>query len=319
MSLTEVATFTNVGFRRHARGFAEFEGDMSGKTVLVTGATGGLGLEAARSLSGMGAEVVIVGRDQAKLVAAAASITGASAVERADLSLLDEVRALADRLLETRPRIDVLVNNVGVLLPARQSTSEGLEATFATNLAGHFLLTNLLLPRLAAGSPGRVINVSSGGMYSERIKPDDLQFEERPYSGTAAYSSSKRAQVILTEMWARRFPKHEVVFHAMHPGWARTAGVAQSLPTFNRVMKPLLRTPAQGADTIVWLAAADEPTLTTGKFWFDRAEAPTHLIKGTRETAEDRARLWERLVEVTGTDVLVSVPAPYGASAFSQP
>jgi NAD(P)-dependent dehydrogenase (short-subunit alcohol dehydrogenase family) len=220
---------------------------------------------------------------------------------------LGDIRDLAQSLLSNEPRIDVLINNVGVLLPARQVTEEGLETTLATNLAGHFLLTNLLIPRFETSARSRIVNVSSGGMYSERIRPDDLLFERSEYSGTVAYARSKRGQVILTEMWAELLDPERVVVHAMHPGWARTAGVAFSLPTFNRLMGPFLRTPQQGADTAVWLAAADEPGETTGGFWFDRRRAPTHLSEKTVESAEDRTALWDKLSDLTDGDPKVQV------------
>jgi NAD(P)-dependent dehydrogenase (short-subunit alcohol dehydrogenase family) len=305
MSRLQIAAFTNIGYHLHARQFKPLRTDLTGKTVVVTGATGGLGLATSRRLGSMGARVIMVGRSEDKLNAAKASVDGTPSMEVADLSLMTEVRALGKRILESEPRIDVLVNNVGVLLPQREATGEGLEKTLATNLAGHFLLTNLLIPRLLESAPARVISVSSGGMYSEKIRPDDLQFANREYSGTATYAHSKRGQVIVTEMWAERFPDRQIVFHSMHPGWAATAGVARSLPTFNTLMKPFLRTPEQGADTIVWLAAATEPAATTGQFWFDRAIAPTHLVDSTREAAADRARLWDELVALTGSDVLV--------------
>jgi dehydrogenase/reductase SDR family protein 12 len=305
MSKLSVASFTNLGYRAHARRFATIDVDMGGKTVVITGASGGLGLETSRRLSSLGAHVVMVGRSEDKLRIARRSVDGEASLEVADLSLMSEVRRLATRIQESRERIDVLVNNVGVLLPEHRLTSEGLEVTCATNLAGQFLLTNLLLPRLVESTPARVVNVSSGGMYSARIDPDDLQFKNREYVGTAAYANTKRGQVILTAMWAARFPDRTVTFHAMHPGWAATEGVARSLPTFNKVMRPLLRTPAQGADTIVWLAAAEEPGRTTGEFWFDRAIAPTHLAASTTETADERNRLWEGLVDLTGSDVSV--------------
>jgi NAD(P)-dependent dehydrogenase (short-subunit alcohol dehydrogenase family) len=295
MSKLTVATFTNIGYLIHARRFEPIQADLSGRVAVVTGANAGLGLETSRRLAAYGAHVVMVGRNKDKLQKASESIEGTTSIAVADLSLLAEIRQLANRLRQER--VDILINNVGVLLPDRRVTEEGLEATFATDLAGHFLLTNLLLPRLVASAPARVINVSSGGMYSARIDPDDLQFERRPYTGTATYASAKRGQVILTEMWAERYPGLDVTFHSMHPGWARTEGVARSLPTFNTIMKPLLRTPEQGADTIVWLAVAEEPGETSGQFWFDRSVAPIHLTESTREAAEDRAQLWQRLTE----------------------
>lgn len=301
MSKLSIAGFTNLGYHLHARSFRPVETDMSGRTVVVTGATGGLGRATASALAGMGARVVLVGRDPEKLGRITTEIAGEVSSVEADLSLMSDIRVLADRLLETESRIDVLINNVGVLLPDRRVTEEGLEMTLATNLAGHFLLTNLLLPRLTRSAPSRVVNVSSGGMYSERIRPDDLQYVRDQYRGAAAYARTKRGQVILTEMWAQRLHGKGVVVHAMHPGWARTAGLEQSLPVFNKLMKPLLRSVDEGADTIIWLASADEPALDTGRFWFDRALAPTHLTDSTQERAGDREALWKALVEITGS------------------
>lgn len=307
MNRLSIASFTNLGFRRHARKFEPTTADMSGKTVVVTGATGGLGFEAAQTLAGLGARVLIVGRNEDKLKAASASIGGLIFPMRADLSLMSEVRRLADGIMATAPQIDVLINNVGVLLPERSVSGEGIESTLATNLAGHFLLTNLLIPRIVESAPSRIINVTSGGMYSQRIVPDDLQYERGEYAGATAYARTKRGQVILTEMWAAALAQHGVVVHSMHPGWAKTAGVAFSLPTFNRVMRPFLRSPEQGADTIVWLAAEEEATLSTGGFWFDRNQVPTHLSQKTIETSDDRKRLWDGLVELTGCDLPVTL------------
>lgn len=298
-----LAGFTNLGYLKHAREFVEAGADMTGKTVLITGATGGLGLATTRALAGMGARTILVGRSRDRLVAARATVDGEAAMHEANLSLMSEVGRLAERILETEERLDVLINNVGVLLPKREMTAEGLEKTLATNLSGHFLLTNLLVPLLADSSPSRIVNVSSGGMYSERIVPEDLHFENGEYSGTAAYARTKRGQVILTEMWAAKLTRSGIAVHSMHPGWAKTAGVRRSLPTFNMVMKPFLRTPEQGADTIVWLASADDPARSTGRFWFDRSPAPTHMMESTKESSEDREALWSALVEITGCDL----------------
>lgn len=303
MSILTVPTFTNLGYRWHSRSFQPLEADLSGQTIVVTGASGGLGLEAARQLAGLGARVAIVARNQAKLDDAVAGIHGKAYSYRADLSLMAEIRLLADEILEGEDRIDVLINNVGVLLPERQVTSERLEKTMATNLAGHFLLTNLLIPRLVDSAPGRIINVTSGGMYAEKIRPEDLQFEQGRYRGTVAYARAKRGQVILAEMWADHLASTGVSVHAMHPGWAETGGVSGALPTFDRLMGPFLRTAEQGADTMVWLAAAPEPAGTSGRLWFDRRQAPTHLLRSTREDAADREALWDRLVALTGSDL----------------
>ncbi|HEX6146150.1 MAG TPA: SDR family NAD(P)-dependent oxidoreductase [Acidimicrobiia bacterium] len=300
MNRLAVAGFTNLGYLIHARGFEADHADMSGKTVLVTGATGGLGKETARVLTGRGARVIVVGRSSEKLARARDELGGGVVTLQADLSSMEEIRRLAADVIGSEPRLDVLVNNVGVLLPQRALSDEGMELTLATNLAGSFLLTNLLVPLLLRSAPARIVNVSSGGMYAERIRPDDLQYERGAYRGASAYARTKRGQVVLTEMWAERLAGSGVVVHAMHPGWVGTAGVEQSLPTFNRLMRPLLRTVAQGADTIVWLATAPEPASSTGRFWFDREVAPTHLSRSTRERPGEREALWEALTRLTG-------------------
>jgi dehydrogenase/reductase SDR family member 12 len=300
MSKLSIATFTNLGYLAHARNFEPIDADLSGQTIVVTGATGGLGRQASLQLAHLGARLVAVGRDPAKLEALTSESDGEVIAMRADLSMMSDIRDLATRLIDSEPRVDVLINNVGVLLPERIETDEMIETTLATNLAGQFLLTNLLIPRLSESAPSRVVMVSSGGMYGERVRPDDLGYSRGNYSGASAYARTKRGQVILTEMWADRYAGSGISFHAMHPGWAKTEGVKRSLPVFNTLMKPLLRTPAQGADTIVWLASAKEPGMTTGRFWFDRRPAPTHLIESTRETLEDRRRLWDNLETLTG-------------------
>ncbi len=301
MSAISFAGFTNVGYRLHSRNFRPIDADLNGQTVVVTGASGGLGLETARRLADLGAKVIMVARDPEKLERAAGTVSGVVVAEVADLSLMSEVAALAVRILEEQGSIDVLINNVGVLLPERTETAEGLETALATNLAGHMSLTHRLLPRLVKSAPARIINVSSGGAYAERIHPEDLGFEAAEYRGAAAYARTKRGQLILTEMWAKRLDRTGVVVHAMHPGWAKTSGVANSLPTFNRIMKPLLRTAEQGADTIVWLAAAEEPAASSGHFWFDREVTPTHLSEATRETEGEREAFWNALESLTGT------------------
>ncbi len=299
-----VPGYTRIGHALRSRHWRPLP-RLDGRTVVVTGATSGLGEAAAGRMASLGARVVIVGRAPDKAEQARAAIAehatgdGSVSVELADLSVMGEVRELAGRLLSAHREIHVLVNNVGVLLPERRETAEGIEVTLATNLLGHFLLTNLLIGRLEASAPARIVNVSSGGMYTARIDVDNLQ-SERDYDGRTAYARAKRGQVILTEMWAERLRGRGIVVHSMHPGWAATPGVDAGIPLFGKVMGPLLRTPDQGADTIVWLAAADEPGDTTGIFWHDRRPRPTHRIARTRETPEERRALWRALAELSG-------------------
>ena len=174
-------------------------------------------------------------------------------------------------------------------------------------MLGPFLLTNLLIPLLMESAPARVINVSSGGMYTQRLHVEDLQSTGEKFDGPTVYARTKRAQAILTELWAKRLAGSGVVAHAMHPGWVDTPGVASSLPRFHRLTGPLLRSPDQGADTIVWLGAAAEPGESSGGFWHDRRRRPTHRVPWTRETPEDRQRLWRECERLTGRH---AVPAP---------
>jgi dehydrogenase/reductase SDR family member 12 len=189
----------------------------------------------------------------------------------------------------------VLVHNAGVLPAERRETSEGLELTFATNVLGPHLLTRLLRERLVASAPARVLFVSSGGIYIRRLEADDLQSRSGPFDGRVAYARSKRAEVVLAERWAEELAGTGVVVHAMHPGWADTQGNERPVSSLQRVLRPLLRTPAQGADTIVWLAAAEEPGRVTGRFWSDRHVRATHRLARTHETAEERDGLWHAL------------------------
>jgi dehydrogenase/reductase SDR family protein 12 len=292
--------FTRFGYERRRRDWRALTDSLAGRTAVVTGATSGLGRETAGRLADLGARVVLVGRSADKLARAAAEIiehSGNSNIvtQCADLSLMEEVRSLARRLLLDEPAIHVLVNNAAVLPDARRLTKEGLETAFATDLLSPWLLTDLLIPRLRDSAPARVVNVLSGGMYLSGIELDDLQNLQGDYDGSRAYARAKRGLMMLTEHWAGELEGAGVVVNAMHPGWADTPGVRTSLPGFHRLMHPLLRTPEQGADTIVWLAAAPEAGEVTGKFWLDREPHLSAIFPGTRGTRRQRAALLNEL------------------------
>jgi NAD(P)-dependent dehydrogenase (short-subunit alcohol dehydrogenase family) len=167
--------------------------------------------------------------------------------------------------------------------------------TVASQLLGPFLLTNLLVPLLERASPGKVLTVSSGGMYTKRFDVERLEMSRDHYKGVTAYARAKRAQVVLTHEWARRVSRANVVFHALHPGWVDTPGVSSSLPKFHRYMRPLLRTPPQGADTIVWLAASPQSEHSSGEFWLDRHRRLEHKVPWTvpRNASDDQLQLWQ--------------------------
>jgi dehydrogenase/reductase SDR family protein 12 len=303
---TVVAGYSRVGYRlrRGAWSPADLQ-PMDGKVVLVTGASSGLGLAAAEGFARLGVAVRLLVRSEQRGERARAEIVTRSGnndvqVDLCDLSDLQAVRRFAERFSQEMPRLDVLVNNAGAMVGERTLSVDGIELTFATNVLGPFLLTNLLIPLLAESEPARIVNVSSGGMYTQRVHLDDLQMSGEEYDGPTAYARSKRAEVMLTEMWAQRLQGSGVVAHAMHPGWVDTPGLKSSLPRFYGMTRRLLRTPQEGADTIVWLGAASEPAGSSGGFWHDRRRRPTHLVPWTKQAPEERKRLWAECERLSG-------------------
>jgi dehydrogenase/reductase SDR family member 12 len=303
---TLVLGYTRIGYRLRKDTFKPLGlPPLDGKVVLITGASSGLGLAAAEGFARLGTTVRLLARDERRGEFARTQIaerTGNEDVhlDLCDLSDLASVRQYAQRLRDRTSRLDVVVNNAGALPAERTLSSDGIELTFATNVLGPFLLTNLLVPLLAVSDPGRIVNVSSGGMYAQRVHLDDLQMANERFDGATAYARSKRAEVMLTEEWAQRLAPSTVVAHAMHPGWVDTPGLKSSLPRFYRAMKPLLRKPAEGADTIVWLGAAAEPAASSGGFWHDRRRRPTHLVPQTKQTRCEREELWAECERLSG-------------------
>ena len=283
---------------------------LDGRVVVVSGATSGLGRATAQLLAGCGATVIIHGRDAVRVrrvrneIAAATSNDAVHTVV-GDLAVLAAVRDIAAELLDRFDRLDVVIHNAGALNADRRTTKDGLEATVAVQVVAPFLLTALLRERLGAARPGRVLTMSSGGMYAAPLAVAGLEIAPADYRGTDQYARAKRAQVTLNELWAGAVDPAGVVFHAVHPGWADTPGVESSLPRFHRLVGPLLRNPEQGADTIAWLAADDgEPATTTGGFWHDRRRRSIHRLARTRrsDTPERRRALWAWCVEHSGVD-----------------
>lgn len=301
--------FTSWGYKRSQRTWRNQAISLRHRTAVITGATSGLGRVTAEALAGLSARVILVGRSEAKLKRANREITLATGnrnitCEVADLSLMSSVESLARRLLNNEPEIHILINNAAVLPGERVTTAEGLETAFATNLLSPYLLTSLLIPRLRESKGARIVNVLSGGMYLADINVADLQSTQGQYDGSRAYARAKRGLMILTEIWARQLAGSGVVVNAMHPGWADTPGVKNSLPGFHKLMRPFLRTPEQGADTIVWLASAPEAGQVSGKFWLDRVPHLSAILPGTSGSPGKRRKLIEALkllVETAGT------------------
>lgn len=254
---------------------------LDGQRIVITGASDGIGRSAARMFAASGAEVVMVGRNEAKTAAAARAIMGDLGTrnitwEVADLSRQAAVRELAHRLHDTAP-ISVLVNNAGALFLERDLTAEGLERTFALNHLAYFSLTLLLLDRLAAaarpGAPSRVINVSSRAHREARLSLADVQLEQH-YAGWRAYANSKLANILFTRALASRTDPAKIIVHALHPGVVSTRFAVNNGRrgrVLRRIMDVVSITPDAGADTLVWLARAERPLASTGGYWVKRA------------------------------------------------
>jgi retinol dehydrogenase 14 len=283
---------------------------MAGKNVLVTGGTAGIGKATAVGLAALGARVAITGRDRVRAEAAAADIRAASGnpavdVFTADLSAQAEVRRLAGEVLDAYPRLDVLVNNVGGFWAHRHVTADGLEHTFALNHLGPFLLTSLLLDRLTASAPARVVTVSSGAHAQGRLDFSDLQ-STAEYSGQRAYNASKLANVMFTYELARRLQGTGVTATVLHPGLVRTNFGADDQASFKVLLplvRPFMKSPAAGAATSIYLASSAEVEGVTGRYFANRK--PKTSNKTSYDTAA-ATRLWKVSADLVG---LPAVPA----------
>ena len=271
---------------------------MDGKTVLITGGTGGIGKAAAIRLASMGARVGVTGRDGARGEEAAAEIRGASGNPAVDLFVADmssqaEVRHLAADVLAAYPRIDVLLNNVGGFWSHRHVTADGLEHTFALNHLAPFLLTSLLSDRLIASAPARVVTVSSGAQGMGRIDFDDLM-GERKYSGQRAYNQSKLANVMFTYELARRFEGTGVTATVLHPGMTNTAFSAEDpsrvFAPLVVVLRPFMKSPERGADTPVYLASSPDVEGVSGRYFANQAAKKSNAAS---YDAGVTGRLWQ--------------------------
>lgn len=274
---------------------------MNGKTVLITGGNTGIGLATAKALGALGAEIIITSRDDSKGAAAKAEIEqtiGRSIrLERLDLASFASIRAFASRILETTPRLDVLINNAGLILDKRVTTEEGFEATFGINHIGHFLLTDLLLERLRESTPARIVVLASDAHYRAKsgLDFDDLMSERGSFRGFDVYAKSKLANVMFTRELAKRLEGSGVTVNAAHPGVVATEFAGKDdtrgiIGIFFGLIRPFLRTPEKGAATSVFLASSKEVEGVSGKYFADSREKPP-----SRPARDDEAckRLWE--------------------------
>jgi len=302
-----ILSFLGLGYRiRQRLGHWSSPAPLSQRWVVITGATSGLGLFTARAAAELGANLVLVGRDQDRLRRTRDEMRASCPSVRieglvADMASLADVRRLAGELTAITPVIDVLVHNAGAISDQWTASPEGIETTVAAQVLGPFLLTQLLVPALEQSQPGRVLTVTSGGMYTWKFVLDDLLMRPNGYDGVMAYARAKRAQVLLAHEWARRTRSSDILFATVHPGWTDTPGLAHALPAFYRFLRPWLRTPAEGADTLLWLMGSDQLETGNGRLFFDRRVRGEHKIPVTRSGDQllDQNLLWEWCVKQT--------------------
>lgn len=277
---------------------------MQGKTVVITGATSGIGEVAACALAEQGARIVFIARDRVRgeqtlerLQSAAPG--GKHVAHYANLSRLAEMKRVCETIAATEERIDVLINNAGALFSTRQVTGEALEMTFATNHIAYFVVTNLLLGRLLATPSSRVVNTSSDAHRRAKLDFDDLQFE-KGYSGFAMYSRSKLMNILFTRELARRLVGTGVTANSLHPGFVATrfgdgsGGLAELVV---KGAKKFALTPQEGAKTIIYLASSPEVDAVSGKYFHKcKDEMPT----AAAQNDTDARRLWDISAQLTG-------------------
>uniref|UniRef100_A0A668AN79 Dehydrogenase/reductase (SDR family) member 12 n=1 Tax=Myripristis murdjan TaxID=586833 RepID=A0A668AN79_9TELE len=285
------------GYEAAAKHFtpADLDVNLNGRSFMITGANSGIGKSTALEIANRGGTVHMVCRNQGRAEAARDEIIEQSKnqnvhVHIVDMSSAKQVWEFAQNFSQNNS-VNVLINNAGCMVTQRELTEEGLEKNFATNTLGTYILTTALIPALKKVEDPRVITVSSGGMLTQKLNVDDLQFEKGTFDGTMAYAQNKRQQVILTERWASQHK--EIHFSSMHPGWADTPAVQSSMPEFHAKMKNKLRTDTMGADTVVWLAVSAATTKQpSGLFFQDRKAVVTHLpLAWSRSSPQEDEKL----------------------------
>ncbi|KAM4561457.1 dehydrogenase/reductase SDR family member 12 [Fundulus diaphanus] len=295
--------YTKGGYEAAAKHFApaDLDVNLSGRSFMVTGANSGIGKAAAQEIAKRGGTVHMICRNKGRAETAKDEIVAQSKNEDVHIHIVDmssarQVWEFAQNF-SANNQLHVLINNAGCMVNQRELTEEGVEKNFATNTLGTYILTTALIPALKKEDDPRVITVSSGGMLTQKLNADDLQFEKGTFDGTMAYAQNKRQQVVLTERWASQHK--EIHFSSMHPGWADTPAVQSSMPSFHAKMQSKLRTEAMGADTVVWLAVSAAATQQpSGLFFQDRKPVATHLpLASSRSSPQEEEKLLSTLEE----------------------
>lgn len=290
LDLTILFSFDHSGFKRHCPNPLK-KIDLSGKHGIVTGASSGIGLAVSKELLQQGMHCQLIGRDSAKLENGFKSFSQAEFYSL-DMSDLNKVYDFA--LDKVKSPIDLLIHNAGNMPLTLKITKDGFEEMYASQVLSPFIITKTLadLGKLQKGC--RIIFVSSGGMYLQKLDLSDLLFEKRPYNKYKGYANAKRAQIILSELFSQKYP--EYLFSAMHPGWVDTPGVRYSMPSFKKLLNKRLRSIEEGADTILWLATSDN--YPNGKFWFDRKLAKTTFLNFNQSSKQEEELLWTTCLSI---------------------
>ncbi|KAJ8388699.1 hypothetical protein AAFF_G00131080 [Aldrovandia affinis] len=301
--LKGINEYTRKGFEAAAKRFVEKDMDVNvaGRTFMITGANSGIGKAAAIAIAKRGGVVHMVCRNKDKAEEARGDIVKETGNKEIHVHILDlsetrKVWEFAESFKKKYKTLNVLINNAGCMLIQHEVNAEGLEKNFASNTLGVYILTKSLIPLLEKSTEPRVITVSSGGMLVQKLRPGNLQSERGRFDGTKVYAQNKRQQVVMTEQWAKT---HDTIhFSVMHPGWADTPAVAAAMPDFYQSMKDKLRSPEQGADTVVWLAVSEAAAAKpSGRFFQDRKMTSAHLPLAWTHSPRDREEKFMVLLE----------------------
>ncbi|CAF0727729.1 unnamed protein product [Rotaria sp. Silwood1] len=302
-----LSEYTRSGFESASKRFNSYDTDvdLSDQHIMITGANSGIGKVAALECAKRQAYVYMVCRDEQRGKEAQEEIIRESNNRNVELYLCDlskpqDVATFTKQFIQLQKPLNVLCNNAGCMINERQLINDEHEVNFATNTLGTYILTKNLIPLLTQNQPARVFTTSSGGMYNVKLDPDDLNSTQmRTFNGDLVYAQNKRQQVVMAERLAERYPS--IYFATWHPGWVDTPAVRSAMPTFYAKMQSRLRTPEQGADTLIWLCCQKDiaKKCKNGDFFQDRIAVSKHLpLAWTKSTVEEDERFMRNLDRV---------------------